>query len=84
MRKKNCDPAGNVQVYRVTAAPRVYTAKHVGNGHFWISWEFKVAFWVSLSSLFLELLRGPGPDFRRQVKEAYCKSAIAGEQRDNG
>lgn len=52
VRKIRCDPAGNVQVYRVIATPRVYTAKHVENGHFRVSWEFKVAFWVSLSSLF--------------------------------
>lgn len=50
VRKKRCDPVGNIQVYRVIAAPRVYTAKHVENGHFRISWEFKVTFWVSLSS----------------------------------
>lgn len=52
VRKKRCDPVGNSQVYRVIAAPRVYTAKHVENGHFRISWEFKVTFWVSPSSLF--------------------------------
>lgn len=52
VRKKTCDPADNVRVYRVIAAPGAYTAKHMGNGHFFISQEFKVAQWVSLSSLF--------------------------------
>ena len=60
-----------------------------------ISLEFKVALWVSFSSLcisflFLELLCGLGLDFRRHlkydVKEDYwkCKSATEEEERVNG
>lgn len=81
VRKETCDPADNVQVYRVTAAPGAYTAEHMENGHFFHFLGIQGSFvgFTVLSFLFLELLCGRGPDLRRQVEEDYCKPAIGGE-----